>query len=54
MEPEVLVTMTGTIKDFGRIDNVYATMKREGKKLLDNWKIDISVKFSEQKSDERG
>ncbi|MBA7588959.1 hypothetical protein ES708_31030 [subsurface metagenome] len=50
MEPGVKVVLTGTIKDFARIDNVYTSLKREGGKLLDNWKIDIEVTFSEQKS----
>ncbi|MBA7589846.1 hypothetical protein ES708_31939 [subsurface metagenome] len=44
--------MTGTIKDFARIDNVYTTMKREGQKLLGNWRIEINVTFAEQKSGE--
>ncbi len=47
MEPEVTVILTGTVKDFSRIDNVYTVLKREGSKLLEGWKIDIDVKFSE-------
>ena len=48
MEPEVTVTLTGKISDFGRIDNVYNVLKREGSKLLKDWNMDISVKFSEK------
>jgi len=47
MEPEVTVILTGKIKDFSKIDNVYTVMKREGSKLLTGWKIDIDVKFNE-------
>jgi len=47
MEPEVKVVLTGTITDFARIDNVYTSLKREGAKLLSDWKIDIDVTFSE-------
>lgn len=47
MEPEVIVILTGKIADFARIDNVYTSLKREGAKLLKDWKIDIDVKFSE-------
>lgn len=47
MEPEVTVVLTGKITDFARIDNVYVTLKREGSKLLKDWKIDIDVKYSE-------
>lgn len=47
MEPEVTVVLTGKIADFSRIDNVYVSLKREGAKLLKDWKIDIDVKFSE-------
>lgn len=39
--------LTGTIKDFSKIDNVYTVMKREGSKLLTGWKIDIDVKYEE-------
>lgn len=52
MEPGVEIKMTGTITDFARIDNVYTTMKREGSKLLDKWKIEINVSYAEQKSGE--
>jgi len=47
MEPEVVVTLTGKISDFSRIDNVYTTLKREGAKLLKNWDLKINVTFAE-------
>ena len=48
MEPEVEVKLTGKITDFGRMDNVYTVLKREGAKLLKDWNIEINVKFSEK------
>lgn len=48
MEPEVTVILTGKIKDFSKIDNVYTVMKREGKKLLEDWKLEIDVKYIEE------
>lgn len=50
MEPEVSVVITGKVKDFSKIDNVYTVLKREGKKLLEEWKIEIDIKFSESSS----
>lgn len=47
MAKQVEIRLTGTIEDFARIDNVYTSLKREGKKLLSNWKLDINVSFSE-------
>jgi len=47
MEPEVVVTLTGKISDFSRIDNVYTTLKREGAKLLKNWDLKIHVTYEE-------
>jgi len=47
MEPEVIVTLTGKISDFSRVDNVYTTLRREGAKLLKNWDLKIHVEFQE-------
>lgn len=47
MQPEVTVILTGSIKDFSKIDNVYTVMKREGSKLLSGWKMEIDVKYIE-------
>lgn len=46
-KPEVEVKLTGTITDFARIDNVYTTLKREGSKLLKDWRIDITATYNE-------
>lgn len=50
--PLSTITISGDIEDFARIDNLYNSLKREGKKMLKNWKIDIDVKFTEQEGTE--
>ena len=45
--PKATLTITGDIQDFGRVDNVYTSLKREGSKLLRNWTINVSVDFEE-------
>ena len=52
MAKQVEMKLTGTIEDFARIDNVYTSMKREGSKLLSNWKLEINVSFSESEKPE--
>jgi len=39
--------ITGEIKDFTRVDNVFAAMKREAEKGLDPWKIEVIIEFEE-------
>ncbi len=46
--PKTTFTITGEIADFGRVDNVYTTLKREGQKLLKNWTITVNVDFEEK------
>jgi len=46
--PIAVFTISGEVKDFSRVDNIYRTMKREGEKLLDNWEIDFKVEFEEK------
>ncbi len=46
--PTATFTITGEVKDFTRIDNLYRTMKREGEKLLDDWTIKFNVEFEEK------
>jgi len=45
--PKASFKITGDIDDFSRVDNLHSTMKREGKKLLKNWTIEVSVDFKE-------
>ncbi len=46
--PKATFTITGEITDFGRVDNVYNTLKREGAKLLKNWTINVNVDYEEK------
>ena len=45
--PKASFKITGDIDDFNRVDNLQSAMKREGVKLLKNWKIEIEVLYSE-------
>ena len=45
--PKATFTITGDIADFGRVDNVYSALKREGSKLLRNWTMNVNVDFEE-------
>ncbi len=47
--PKATFQISGEIKDFSRVDNIYRTMKREGEKLLDDWEIKFDVTFEEKK-----
>lgn len=38
----------GEIKDFPQIDNLYRALKREGAKLLKNYKITVDAKYEER------
>lgn len=49
--PKATFSISGEIKDFSRVDNIYRTMKREGEKLLDDWTINFDVTFEEKKGE---
>lgn len=49
--PEAIFTIKGSIEDFTRLDNLYKALKREGAKLLQDWTIDVEVKYSEKKGE---
>lgn len=49
--PESVFIIRGTIEDFTRLDNLYKALKREGEKLLDNWSINVEVKYTEKKGE---
>jgi len=51
-EPQVVVTLTGKIVDFTRLDNLYNVMKRETKKLLKDWEFTIKVEYGETEKGE--
>lgn len=41
----------GEIKNFPQIDNLYRALKREGAKLLKNYKITVDAKYEEREGD---
>ena len=45
--PKTVITISGSIADFNRLDNVYRSLKREAEKLLSEWKMDITVSYVE-------
>ena len=51
IKPTAMFKITGDIEDFDRMDNLYKVLKREGVKLLKNWKIEIEASYSETKGE---
>ena len=49
--PQAEFKISGEIKDFTRVDNIYRTLKREGEKILENWTIDFNVSYIEKKGE---
>ena len=49
--PEATFTISGNIKDFTRIDNLYNSLKREAGKMMEQWKIEVNVKYTETQSE---
>ena len=49
--PEATFIISGSVKDFTRLDNLYKGLKREGEKLLENWTMNVEVKYTEKKGD---
>ena len=49
--PECTFIIRGSVLDFTRLDNLYKSLKREGDKLLEEWTIDVEVKYSEKKGE---
>ncbi len=47
LKSEVVITLSGDIADFDRLDNIYRSLKREAPKLLDNYTLEIEVKYRE-------
>ena len=50
--PKATFKISGDIKDFAQIDNLYRSMKREGIKLLKNWVVEVSVIHTEEEGAE--
>lgn len=49
--PKSTFTITGDIKDFSRVDNVYAALKREVSKALKNWSMKIDISHEESQGE---
>jgi len=45
--PECTFIITGAIEDFTRLDNLYKSLLRESDKLLENWVLNVQVKYTE-------
>lgn len=52
--PEATFTITGSIEDFTRLDNLYKSLKREAEKLLSGWELNVKVQYSEKKGEKPG
>jgi len=51
--PQAVFTISGSIADFTRLDNIYKALKREADKGLTNWTLDAKVEYSEKQSDQK-
>ena len=51
--PRATYTITGDIKEFDRIDNLYTTLKREGAKMLENWEISVTAAYTEREGEKK-
>ncbi len=49
--PECEFIISGNIKDFTRLDNIYKSLLREASKLLTDWQMTASVKYSEKQGE---
>jgi len=52
MVPVCTFKITGEIDRFDRIDNVFNALKREGAKLLKNWKIEVDATYEESQGEQ--
>jgi len=49
--PQCKFTITGNIKDFTRLDNIYKALLREASKLLTGWEMSAIVNYSEKQDE---
>ena len=49
--PKATFTISGEIEEFDRLDNLYASLKREGAKLLKNWVITVNADYEEKQGE---
>ena len=51
--PECTFIIRGAIEDFTRLDNLYKSLLRESEKLLDQWQLDVEVKYTEKEGEKK-
>ncbi len=51
MSARATFTIVGDIEEFGRIDNLYRALKREGSKMLKNWEITVEASYEEKEGE---
>ena len=51
--PECTFIIRGAIADFTRLDNLYKSLLRESEKLLDQWQLDVEVKYTEKEGEKK-
>ncbi len=49
--PRATFKISGEIKEFERLDNLYRVLKREGEKLLDKWEIEVNAEYTEKQGE---
>lgn len=48
LTPRAEIKMSGDIRDFQQIDNLYRAIKREGIKTLKEWTLEVNVSYVEK------
>jgi len=51
IQPRATIKISGDIKDFQQIDNLYKALKREGIKTLKDWVLEVDVAFVESEGE---
>lgn len=51
--PECTFIIRGKIADFTRLDNLYKSLLRESGKLLENWELNVEVKYTEKEGEKK-
>lgn len=46
--PDCTFKISGTIKDFNRVDDAFKAIKTQTVKLLTDWNITLSVEYTEK------
>lgn len=51
--PECTFIIRGAIEDFTRLDNLYKSLLRESEKLLNDWTLNVEVKYTEKQGEKK-